>query len=290
MRDDHYRYKQSGNWWVGFLWMASGGAIAAALLIGFNNFQLGDRLLNGLSSLMAPKLSEPKVDVRSLLLKKIQESSELTTAAFTMQAVVPTEQDATLGGMVFGKTKLLYIAHGEVKAGVDLSQITAEQVQVTQDSIQIQLPLAQILDKKIDVNRSQVYDYNRGMLGLGPDVGPELQALAQQQALEKITMAACEEGVLQKASDRAKLVVTQLFNTAGYKSVVVNTQPVSRESCLAQAGDRPVSNPMQNQPPQESAQPDESIQNLPGVEQSSPTQSNPNDLGLDTQPAPVTPF
>lgn len=236
MRDDHYRYKASGNWLGGLLWMISGGAIAAALLVGFNHFQLGDHLLQGFSALITPKRSEPKVDVRSLVLQQVREASELTTAAFTMQAVVPTEQDASFGGLVFGKTKLLYIAHGEVKAGVDLSQITADQVQVKQDSIQIQLPAAQILDQKIDVNRSQVYDYNRGMLGLGPDVGPELQSLAQQEALQKITSAACEEGLLQKASDRARLVVTQLFRTAGYESVVVNTQPVSLESCLAQTG------------------------------------------------------
>lgn len=239
MRDDHYRYRQGGSWVGGFLWMASGGAIAVALLIGFNNFQLGDRLLHGVSSLLVPKLSTPKVDVRSLVLEQVREASELTTAAFTMQAVVPTEQDATFGGLVFGKTKLLYIAHGEVKAGVDLSQITAAQVQVTAESIQIQLPPAQILDKKIDVNRSQVYDYNRGMLGLGPDVGPDLQALAQQQALTQITKAACEEGLLQTASDRAKRVVTQLFTTAGYKSVSVNTQPVSLASCLAQPSASP---------------------------------------------------
>lgn len=235
MKGDNYRQHVASGWFGGLLWMVSGGAIAAALLLGFNNFQLGDRLFSAFNTFITPKSAEPKVDVRSLVLQQVRESSELTTAAFTMQAVVPTEQDATLGGFVMGKTKLLYIAHGEVKAGVDLSQLTAQSVQVVNDSIQIQLPPAQVLDKKIDVNRSQVYDYNRGMLGLGPDVGPELQALAQQEALKKITAAACEEGLLQKASDRAKFVVTQLMNTAGYKSVVVTTQPAATASCLGQA-------------------------------------------------------
>jgi hypothetical protein len=269
--------------------MASGGAIAAALFIGFNNFQLGDRLLNGFSSLITPKLSEPQVDVRSLVLQKVREASELTTAAFTMQAVVPTEQDASLGGLVFGKTKLLYIAHGEVKAGVDLSQLTAAQVQVKQDSIQIQLPPAQILDKKIDVNRSQVYDYNRGMLGLGPDVGPELQSLAQQQALQKITAAACEEGLLQKASDRARLVVTQLFSTAGYKSVVVNAQPVSLESCLAPTGAPAQTNSGLSPFSQQPVNPASSV-SIPEQEQSSPNQSFQTDPELDSQPVPIKPF
>ncbi len=231
MREDDYDHSSSTGWFGGLLWMLSGGAVAALLMVGFSNFQWGDRLVSAFNSLLTPAQPEPKVDVRSLVLQQVKESSELTTAAFTMQAVVPTEQDAAVGGFVFGKTKLLYIAHGEVKAGVDLSQITAEHVQVTGDAIRIQLPPAQVLDQKIDVNRSQVYDYNRGMLGLGPDVGPELQAMAQQEALKKITAAACEEGILQKASDRAKFVVTQFLNTAGYKTVTIEPSPSTPEAC-----------------------------------------------------------
>lgn len=235
MREDDHRQSDVG-WFSGLLWMLSGGAIAGAVLIGFSSLQIGDRWLTNLQNLINPPPPEPKVDVRSLVLQQVRESSELTTAAFVMQAVVPAGQDASLGGFVFGKTKLLYIAHGEVKAGVDLSQLTADRVQVVGDAIQIQLPVAQILDRKIDVNRSQVYDYNRGFLGLGPDTGPDLQSLAQQEALQKIETAACEEGILQKASDRAKLVVTQLLNTAGYKTVDIRTQPVSATVCLEQVG------------------------------------------------------
>ncbi|MDX2243514.1 MAG: DUF4230 domain-containing protein [Leptolyngbyaceae cyanobacterium bins.302] len=226
MKGDNYG-QRSGSWLGGLLWMISGGLLVAAGLIGFNNFQVGDRLLSAFNTLLLPRALEPEVDVRSLVLQQVREASELTTAVFTMQAVVPTEQDAAVGGFVFGKTKLLYIAHGEVKAGVDLSQITAKDVQVVNDGVRLQLPAAQVLDRKIDVSKSQVYDYDRGILGLGPDTGPDLQTLAQQEALEKITTAACAEGLLQKAGDRAKLVVTQLLTTAGYKSVTVNIQPAA---------------------------------------------------------------
>lgn len=232
MSEDKYSYSNGSGWVSSLMWMVSGGAIAAVLLIGLANRQLSDRFLAAVGQLLNPPQPQPKVDVRSLVLQQVREASELTTAAFTMQAVVPTEQDATFSGFVIGKTKLLYIAYGEIKAGVDLRQITAESVQSTGDRIHIQLPAAQILDKKIDINRSQVYDYNRGFLGLGPDSGPNLQTLAQQEALKQIATAACEEGLLQRASDRAKLVVTQLFNTAGYQAVTVETQPVSVQACL----------------------------------------------------------
>lgn len=248
MKGSHSRHQSGGSWFGGLLWMLSGGAIVATLLVGLRDVPIGDLARNAFNNLVGPKVSEPQVDVKSLVLQQMREASELTTAVFTMQAVVPTEQDAALGGFVFGKTKLLYIAYGEVKAGVDLSQLSPTDLQVANDTLQLQLPAARILDRKIDVHKSQVYDYDRGMLGLGPDTGPQLQALAQQEALQKITTAACQEGVLQKASDRAKLVVTQLLNTAGYQSVVVNTPPITSEMCTIS----PTANEL-NQPPPEAA-------------------------------------
>jgi Protein of unknown function (DUF4230) len=215
------------------LWMLSGGTIAAAALVGFSQWNWSDRLWAMLTSVANPPQPEPKVAVQSIVLQQMRAASELTTASFTMQAVVPTEQDSTVSGFVIGKTKLLYIAYGEVQAGVDLSQIQPENVQTNGDSIRIQLPAPKILNQKIDVTKSQVYDYDRGFMGLGPDAAPELQSLAQQEALRKIQAAACEGEVLKHASDRAKLVVTQLLNTAGYKTVTVETPPTTIETCKA---------------------------------------------------------
>ncbi|UBF26770.1 DUF4230 domain-containing protein [Kovacikia minuta CCNUW1] len=211
--------------------MLTGGAVAAALLVAVGAWRVGDRFLAPFSHLFRVAQPAPKVDVQSVVIQQVRNASELTTAVFTMEAVVPTSQDSNIGGFVLGTTKLLYIAHGQVQAGVDLSQLTPENVQVGSDRIQIQLPPPTILDSKIDVSRSSVYDYNRGMLGLGPDVAPQLQALAQQEALKKIITAACSDGVLTKASDRAKLVVTQLLATTGYKAVAVEVQPPAPDAC-----------------------------------------------------------
>ncbi|QZZ20857.1 DUF4230 domain-containing protein [Leptothermofonsia sichuanensis E412] len=215
--------------------MLLGGVVTAGLLVSFEAWQVGDRFLNALSNLLNAPPPQPKVNVQSVVIQQMRDASELTTAAFTMQAVVPTSQDNTFGGFVFGTTRLLYIAYGEVKAGVDLSQVTPENVRVSGEAIQIQLPPPRILDSKIDVNRSSVYDYSRGMLGLGPDVAPELQKLAQQEALTKVIDAACQDGLLTKASDRAQLVVTQLLNTAGYRQVAVQVQPPAGDACAVGA-------------------------------------------------------
>lgn len=233
MGEDYRDRDGAGNIVRSVGWMLTGGITVAALMVGLGVWRMGDRVFSTVQSLFNPTQPAPKVDVQSVVIQQVQGVSELTTAVFTMQAVVPTSQNATFNGFVIGTTKLLYIAYGEVRAGVDLRSLTPDRIQVSDNTIQIQLPPPQLLDRKIDVARSNVYDYNRGTLGLGPDVAPELQALAQQEALKKIVEAACTDGVLEKANDRAKLAVTQLLTTAGYQNITVETQPPPPGSCPA---------------------------------------------------------
>lgn len=216
--------------WKTLLLLVTGSGLTLALVTLASLWQTGNWVAARLGSLrMATRPAA--VDVRSIVVQQVQEVNDLTTAVFTMQAVVPTSQSAEISGVVIGQTKLLYVAYGEVRAGVNLDELKPEQVTVQGDHLQIQLPPPRILDRKIDVDRSSVYDYNRGFLGLGPDVGPELQAAAQQRSLQQITEAACREGLLQQANDRAQLAITKLMTTAGYKTVTVRTQPPLSHTC-----------------------------------------------------------
>ncbi|HEY9616446.1 MAG TPA: DUF4230 domain-containing protein [Microcoleaceae cyanobacterium] len=230
MIDQNPEQRVKGNRIRDLTLIVLGGVVLAGSLLTYEVLKTGDRWLGGLTSWFSISQAAPKVDVASLVVQQVRDASELTTAVFTMQAVVPSEQEVSFSALSF-KTRLLYIAQGEVQAGVDLSQLTAANVQVEGDRLAIQLPAPRLLDSKIDVNRSKVYDYDRGWLGLGPDVGPDLQSRAQKEALKQITQAACQGGILSQASDRAKLVVSQLLNTAGYKEVTVTIQPATVENC-----------------------------------------------------------
>lgn len=213
----------------------TGAILIVAVFAAVGMWRSGGRFFEGLMMMIMPAhtTSEPKVDIRSVIIHQIQGASELTTAVFAMEAVVPTTSDRTLAGYVIGKTNLLYIAYGEVRAGVDLSEITADSVTVDEatNTIRVVLPPPKILDSKIDVDRSDVYDYDRGFLGLGPDMAPELQELAQKEALKRVEEAACAEGVLTKANERAEIAVSQLLSTTGFQTVVVDTQPPIAGAC-----------------------------------------------------------
>jgi hypothetical protein len=222
--------------------MVAGGMTLMTLFILLGVWRSGNRFIEGIHALLTAPQPAAKVDVRSMVVRQVRSASELTTAIFAMESVVPTSRERTVGGYVIGKTTLLYIAYGEVRAGVDLTALKAEDVQVNGDNtITLRLPPPKILDSKIDVNRSKVYDYDRGFMGLGPDVAPELQELAQRETLQKIVQSACTAGVLQSANDRAKLAVGQLLNTAGYAQFSVETQPALADACTQSTP--PSSNP-----------------------------------------------
>jgi hypothetical protein len=211
----------------------TGGAVMLASLAGLAFVRSGGALVETVKTAFTPKPPEEKVDVRTVVVERIRSASELTTAVFTMEAVVPTQSDRKLGDYTIGKTNLLYIAYGEVQAGVDLEELAAADVVTNEAGTQITLtlPPPRVLDRKIDVARSNVYEYSRGFLNLGPDRAPELQQMAQNEALAKIEAAACEQDILGQANERAELVVTQLLESAGFEEVIVKTTPGAIAAC-----------------------------------------------------------
>ncbi len=206
-------------------------------VVGLALLQLRQDLLRGFGSLV-PTLAPPRLTPGTVVLQ-LRNAADLTTAIYTGEVIVPISQDQVWASFVIGSTKLLYVAKGEVKAGIDLNRLTTNDVIVGTDSIRVTLPAPVILDSKIDVNQSQIYDHQRSLFG--PDVAVDLHQRAQREALRRIEAAACEGGLLQLASDRAQLVITRLLQQMGYPQVDVQSAPVN--SAVAS----PAGNAMANQ-------------------------------------------
>ena len=85
------------------------------------------------------------------------------------------------------------------------------------------LPEPEILDKKIDVERSRIYDYDRGFLKLGPDKIPELLEFAQRETLNNLLLNACEQGILGKANKEAEVALSGLLGGTGFATVEIQT-------------------------------------------------------------------
>ncbi len=171
----------------------------------------------------------PPVDPGSLIVRQIRDVSELTTAMFEMDAVVPVSDKGFIA-----ESKLLYIAHGNVRVGIDLSEFQADDVQVEGEKITVTLPPLKILDSNLDLEHSSVYSYSTGFLGRGPDV-VNLQTQAQREALKRVGEAACRNWLMKTASERVQRTIENILSQAlkdrGYREIIVKAQLPPEGSC-----------------------------------------------------------
>jgi hypothetical protein len=119
-------------------------------------------------------------------------------------------------GPLFGD-RLLLVAHGFVIAGVDLSGLRAEDLQLRDGILHVRLPEAEVFVATLNNERSYIYDRTTGILRRSD---PDLETAARRVAEQEIYNGALEDGILQQAQTNAELFLERLFNTLGYMRVV----------------------------------------------------------------------
>lgn len=207
------------------LYLVAGALIA--LLIGAIFFS---QALGGLGRIFQPPpiaeiLATPTPEVISgaAVVQRIQQLSRLETSSYTVQTVIEVNQSQ--GNPIFdffAGDALLLIAHGTVTAGVDLSTIAPEAVEVAADGsrITLRLPPAEIFVTDLDNTRTRVYSRDRGWFAPS---NANLESLARQEAEAKILQAACEDGILSKATSGAETALREFLGLVDDAEVVVIT-------------------------------------------------------------------
>jgi hypothetical protein len=190
---------------LGFLLLAAFAHVAQTTL----NNRLAN-LLTGRSTTF--EISSPSV------VEKIRQLSRLETVVYSLDKIVGGErQSAYLPDFLVGD-KLLLVAHGEVIAGVDLSELKPGDVTLHGDSVSVRLPAAQVLTTRIDNARTRIYSRSTGLL---VPADPNLESEARQTAEQQIAQAALDDGILDKARQNARTSVTALLYGLGFHSVDV---------------------------------------------------------------------
>jgi hypothetical protein len=145
------------------------------------------------------------------VVEQIQTLSDLVTVKYVVEKVVVLE-DAKW----YGENRVLLLAHGVVKAGIDLKRLKPGDVVVSGKSILIHLPPPQLTDAYLDDRRTKVIDYTTGLLR---DFDKDLEQTAREEAVMDIRHAAIENGILGDASDRAEMELALFLHEAGYDEV-----------------------------------------------------------------------
>lgn len=169
----------------------------------------------------------PTINVTApAVVQRIQSLSRLETTSYTIEKVIEAGvQGNALEDLFFGDN-LLLIARGTVTAGIDLSQISEQNVTVSPDGriVTVQLPPAQILSTALDNEGTRVYDRNQGFFAQ-PD--KDLETEARRAAESQILAAACEDGILQRASTDSQRAMEQFLSLLEVDQVIVQAAPVS---------------------------------------------------------------
>ena len=174
--------------------------------------------VNAVNTALAPQT--PTVIVRPPAINQVKALADLTTSSVLMSTIVEAEQ-ARIGKIVY--EKLVLLACGRVKAGIDLSKLKESDVQGSPDGITvtIRLPKPEIFDAYLIDDSTQPCTtrvYDRTNLILLP-AAKDLESQAREQAVNAIRDTAIQSGVLEDADRNARVIIERMLLMAGYKSV-----------------------------------------------------------------------
>ena len=118
----------------------------------------------------------------------------------------------------YSDSKLVLIGKGKVLAGIDLAKLTNKDVFIKEDSIAITLPKAQILQTIINPSDYDTFEET------GSWNDEETRAV-KVKLRDKLVATVLQQGILQKATVKAKLVMENFISNVGFKKVTVLFAP-----------------------------------------------------------------
>ena len=159
------------------------------------------------------------------VLKSIENLRDFRAASGHFEVIVDVEKDTRFVPDAIKGERVLFVAVGSVDAGIDFSGLEQGAVEVSDDrrSVSLVLPPATFRDPDLDLERSYVYDRDRGAIDrlrslFGEDAGlqPDLYRLAER----KLAAAARDgSGLLARAERNTRTMLTGLLRALGFTRI-----------------------------------------------------------------------
>jgi len=154
------------------------------------------------------------------IIHEVRSLARLETIQYTVEKVITADSGREDLTALFGD-KLLFVAHGEVIAGMDLQKIQLEDITLNGKVVTVKLPAAEVLVTRLDNQKSYVYDRQTGLL---VHQNKELETLARQSAEQEIYKTAIDDGILKQAQTNAENYLDRLIRSLGYEEVIFMKQ------------------------------------------------------------------
>lgn len=150
------------------------------------------------------------------IVHEIRSLARLETIKFSLEKIITAETHQGAFEWLVGD-RLIFVAHGEVIAGIDLNKLDPEDLLVRDGVLYVQLPEAEIFVVAIDNQQSYVYDRETGLFTHGE---VNLETEARRAAEIEIESSALEDGILDLAAQNAESFLDRLFRDLGFLEVI----------------------------------------------------------------------
>jgi hypothetical protein len=169
--------------------------------------------------------SQPlEIDNTPLVIKEVNALAELVTiTAYNEVVIEQTIKGAlvftgplvpSLPGLRFADKKMILIGKGKVLAGVELSKLSDKDIFVKGDSVAVRLPKALLLQVILNPSDFETFEET------GSWTDDEVRAV-KQKLKDKLIITVLRQNIIQKAGDKAKLIMENFLQDAGFKKVTV---------------------------------------------------------------------
>lgn len=156
---------------------------------------------------------------------EINDLARLETASYVAEKVIRAEKDEEYLFGAFSET-ILFVAYGEVIAGVDLARMEPDHMQVIDPTtVMVYMPETEIFVATLDNDRSYVADRDNGFLTGFTGLDPDLETEVRRSAEDEILAAAIEAGVLTTATTNAQNFMEAFLNGLGFDTVIFTDAP-----------------------------------------------------------------
>jgi hypothetical protein len=167
----------------------------------------------------------PVVRPSPSVITAVRDLSRIEGASFHVERVIElTDTQEHLFGLVESEDTVLLVAAADVVAGVDLSALGDDAIQIddARTHATITLPHATVLATVVDEEHTYVHARTTDMLAERRD---DLEGLARREARDSLQQAAIDGGVLDRADRSVARTVEALVRSLGIAEVEVRTAP-----------------------------------------------------------------
>jgi hypothetical protein len=169
-----------------------------------------------LAAAVAP---EPYQEIGPVVITSIRNLARLTTVEAVEYTII--EQGTDRGWLAWARgDSIALLVVARVGAGVDLGEVTIRDVSVdpADGVVELVLSPAEIQYVAVDNEATRILDRRTGIFTRGD---PQLESDAREVADEVLVRSAVEAGLLERAEDNARQVLTDFLLGLGYRDVVV---------------------------------------------------------------------